>query len=241
VLKVTEQQDRIPVLMYHSVAPDGPAALARWRVSPEVFRSQMRWLRRHGFHTISSEELQWFLEHRHPFVGRPVVITFDDGLQTFADHAWPILRRSDMGAEVFVVTDLVGQSARWEADPRDATPLMDEATITRLAGEGVVFGSHLATHRGADALPTQVLADELLRSRATLTRWLGRSVDALAAPFGLTDGRLRRLASECGYRVAYSTVDAVATLEADPLHVPRIEVRGAWSLEQFAARLEESR
>ncbi|MER9902292.1 glycosyltransferase, partial [Mesorhizobium sp. M0130] len=107
----SERRQRIPVLMYHSVADEGPAALARFRLTPALFASQMAWLRANGFHAIMSEQLEWFIANRQPFVGRPVLITFDDGFQNFADHAWPILRANDLTAEVFLVTDLVGGSA----------------------------------------------------------------------------------------------------------------------------------
>ncbi|WP_436798643.1 SAM-dependent methyltransferase, partial [Mesorhizobium escarrei] len=46
----SERRQRIPVLMYHSVSDDGPAALARFRLTPAAFHSQMAWLRANGFH-----------------------------------------------------------------------------------------------------------------------------------------------------------------------------------------------
>ena len=199
----SEQRPRIPVLMYHGVADDGPAALARYRITPAMFRDQMAWLRANGFHAIMSDQLEWFIANRHPFVGRPVLITFDDGFQNFADHAWPILRANDMTAEVFLVTDLVGDSARWDADSGPPTPLMNAETVRRLAAEGAFFGSHLATHRAVDGLSTCDLAAELLRSRALIEQWTGRPTKAFAAPFSVTDRRLDRLAKECGYRVGF--------------------------------------
>ncbi len=240
-LVTTEQRTQVPVLAYHRIGNDGPVALARYRTSPEAFRAQMHWLRRNGYHSITSEQLLWFLEHKRPFVGRPVVITFDDGLQDFADVAWPILRSHDFGAEVFVVTDLVGQAATWDCELGEPAPLMDAATLVRLASEGVSFGSHLATHRGADGLSTRELVEELARSRAALQQWLDRPIETLAAPFGLTDGRLRMLAAQCGYRVGYGTQDGVAQLTSDPQHLPRIEVQGNWTLADFIARMEANR
>ena len=237
-LATTEQHSQVPVLLYHRVASDGPTALARYRVSPAIFRSQMRWLRRSGYHSITSEELAWFLAHKHSFVGRPVAITFDDGYQDFAEAAWPILRRHDFRAEVFVVTDLAGQASTWDGQLGDPAPLMDSRTIAQLASEGASFGSHLASHRGADGLSTRELAEELIRSRAALQRWLGRPIESLAAPFGLTDERLRLLAADCGYRIGYGTHEGAAQLKSDPLDLPRIEVQGDWTLDTFIARLE---
>ncbi|HEX4211242.1 MAG TPA: SAM-dependent methyltransferase, partial [Candidatus Binataceae bacterium] len=163
-LAVTEQHHRVPVLMYHSVADDGAAKLARYRVSRKMFQSQMAWLRRHGYHSISAEELAWFIANKHPFVGRPVVISFDDGYQDFADNAWRILQVHDFRPEVFIVTDFVGGVAKWDANAGPPAALMNAPTIARLAMEGVYFGSHLASHRAADGLSTEVLAAELTRS-----------------------------------------------------------------------------
>lgn len=234
----SERRRRIPVLMYHSVSDEGPAALARFRLTPAAFASQMTWLRANGFHAISSEQLEWFIANRQPFVGRPVLITFDDGFQNFADHAWPILRANDLTAEVFLVTDLVGESAQWDAYSGPPTQLMDAGTVRRLAGEGAFFGSHLATHRAIDGLSSSDLAAELLRSRMFIERWTGRPTAAFAAPFSVTDRRLGRLAKECGYRIGFGGRHGPADLDCDPIDLPRIEIRGDRSLDDFVAVVE---
>ncbi|MER9330835.1 trifunctional glycosyltransferase/class I SAM-dependent methyltransferase/polysaccharide deacetylase [Mesorhizobium sp. M0488] len=233
-----ERRRRIPVLMYHSISDNGPPALARYRFTPASFNSQMAWLRANGFHAITSEQLQWFIDNGHPFVGRPVLITFDDGFQNFADHAWPILRANDLTAEVFLVTDLVGENARWDADSGPPTPLMDAGTVQRLAEEGAFFASHLATHRAIDGLSSSDLAGELLRSRMFIERWTGRTTKTFAAPFSVTDRRLGQLAKECGYRIGFGHRSGPADLDCDPIDLPRIEVRGDRSLDEFVAVLE---
>nr|WP_210328909.1 trifunctional glycosyltransferase/class I SAM-dependent methyltransferase/polysaccharide deacetylase [Mesorhizobium amorphae] len=234
----SERRQHIPVLMYHSVADQGPAALARFRCAPALFGSQMAWLRANGFHAIASEQLERFIANGEPFAGRPVLITFDDGFQNFADHAWPILRANDLTAEVFLVTDLVGKSAQWDADSGPPTPLMDAGTVRRLAGEGAFFGSHMATHRAIDGLSTSDLAAELLRSRMFVERWTGRPTMAFAAPFSVTDRRLGRLAKECGYRIGFGGRHGPADLDGDPIDLPRIEIRGDRSLDDFVAIVE---
>lgn len=234
----SERRQRIPVLMYHSVSDDGPAALARFRLTPAAFGSQMAWLRANGFHAINSEQLEWFVANRRPFVGRPVLITFDDGFQNFADHAWPTLRANDLTAEVFLVTDLVGESARWDAVSGPPTQLMDAGTVRRLSGEGAFFGSHLATHCAIDGLSSSDLAAELLRSRMFIERWTGRPTTAFAAPFSVTDRRLGRLAKECGYRIGFGRKHGPADLDCDPIDLPRIEIRGDRSLDHFVAIVE---
>jgi hypothetical protein len=77
---------------------------------------------------------------------------------------------------------------------------------------------------------------ELVRSRATLENWLGRPNHAFA-----TNERLARAAAFCGYKIAFTTESGVARLGGDLLQLPRIEVKGDWTLEPFAGALEKTR
>jgi peptidoglycan/xylan/chitin deacetylase (PgdA/CDA1 family)/2-polyprenyl-3-methyl-5-hydroxy-6-metoxy-1,4-benzoquinol methylase len=235
----SERRTHVPVLMYHRVATDGPIELARYRISPDAFREQMLWLRRNGYHTIDSDQFAWFVANKRPFVGRPVLITFDDGYEDFAEHAWPVLQANDLSAEVFVATDFVGRRAEWDASFGNPAPLLDAARIAALAAAGVAFGSHLASHPRSDELATWNLAEELTRSRAQLEQWLGRSITSLAAPFGCTDQRLGILAAECGYQTVFNTVSRAATLKDNLFDLPRIEVRGDFALDTFVRCLEQ--
>ncbi|WP_027522723.1 trifunctional glycosyltransferase/class I SAM-dependent methyltransferase/polysaccharide deacetylase [Bradyrhizobium sp. Ec3.3] len=235
----SERRMHVPVLMYHRIAVEGPGELARYRLSPDAFRQQMLWLRRNGYHTINSDQLAWFVTNNHWFVGRPVMITFDDGYEDFAEHAWPILQANDFSAEVFVATDFVGKRAEWDASSGEPASLLGAARIAGLAAEGVSFGSHLASHLRSEELATWNLAEELTRSRAQLERWLGRPITSLAAPFGSTDQRLGILAAECGYKTLFNTVSRAATLKDNLLDLPRIEVRGDSTPDTFARCLEQ--
>jgi peptidoglycan/xylan/chitin deacetylase (PgdA/CDA1 family)/2-polyprenyl-3-methyl-5-hydroxy-6-metoxy-1,4-benzoquinol methylase len=235
----SERRTHVPVLMYHRIATDGPEELARYRVNPDAFAQQMLWLRRNGYHTINSEQLAWFVANDYPFEGRPLLITFDDGYEDFAEQAWPILKANDLSAEVFIVTDLAGGRAEWDTSFGTPAPLMDADRIVALAGEGAMFGSHLARHPRSDRLSSSELAEELLRSRIQLETWLGRPTTSLAAPFGCTDQRFRILAAECGYKSVFNSVDRAACLKDDLLDLPRIEVRGDRSLDAFVHCLEQ--
>jgi peptidoglycan/xylan/chitin deacetylase (PgdA/CDA1 family) len=236
--KAREQRRNIPILMYHGVSDTGPAALQRYRVSPSLFKAQIRWLRSNGYYAIGSRQL---LEHMHsgqPFAGRPVLISFDDGFQDFADNAWPILAAHDFTAEMFIVTDRVGQTAIWDAHMGEPARLMDAATIAGLAAEGALFGSHMATHTASDGLSAEGLVRELAGSRAKLAQWLGQPPISFAPPFSTQDSRLSWTALQCGYQIGFGGEGPAAALDADPLNLPRVEVRGDRPLQDFIAKME---
>ena len=153
-LQKTTTQD-VPVLMYHRVASEGPASLARWRIDPAALEHQLLFLRRRGFRSIELEDWEWQRKHSGRLRGRPILLTFDDAYLDFYETAWPIIYRNGFSAHVFVVTEKVGQTADWDASSGHPAPLMDWDQICLLAGQGVTFGSHLATHIPANRLELQ--------------------------------------------------------------------------------------
>jgi peptidoglycan/xylan/chitin deacetylase (PgdA/CDA1 family)/GT2 family glycosyltransferase/2-polyprenyl-3-methyl-5-hydroxy-6-metoxy-1,4-benzoquinol methylase len=236
----SERRFHVPVLMYHAISEDGPGGLSRYRITPSMFKAQLRWLRANGYYSIGSEQLAAQIASGEPFAGRPVMLSFDDGFQDFAENAWPLLVQHDFTAEMFVVTGRVGGCALWDEKLGDPPRLMDAGTIVRLAAEGMLFGSHLATHRPVDGLSSLELAEELAGSRAMLAHWLGKPPVSFAAPFTITDNRLGDLAAQTGYRIGFGNRTGVARLDADPLNLPRILVDGAWTLDEFILCMEHS-
>ncbi|WP_048861933.1 polysaccharide deacetylase family protein, partial [Acidisphaera rubrifaciens] len=194
-------------------------------------------LRHRGCRPLSSAALRWHMGARTPPPDGSVLITFDDGYRDFADCAWPLLREAGFTAEVFIPTAAIGGTADWDAAYGAAAPLLDWAAVAALAQEGVVFGSHFATHLDATTLSTAALADQLAGSRAAIETRLGRVPLACAAPFGAVDERFAWLAAGAGYHIGFSCRAARAGLDDPPLLVPRITVAGDWDLDTYAAAL----
>lgn len=227
----------LPILAYHSVAPAGSPAFARYRLSPAAFEEQLRYLRDSGFRSVTLDEWRRAKQAWQPLDGRAVLLTFDDGFRDFAEHAWPLLKRYGFGALVFLVTDHVGGTNAWDAAYGEAAPLLDWDTARRLQREGVAFGSHTATHRFLTALSPAEVVRETARSRATLERELGQPVDAIAYPHGAEDPAVQHLAGATGYTYGLSCRPGRSRLGDPLLALHRIEVRGDDTLHDFIARL----
>ncbi len=236
-LRASVNTTALPVLMYHRVASDGPAALARYRTCPTEFARQIEYLRKNGYYTPTSNELVECWRVRRPLPGRPVFITFDDGYADFQHTAWDVLYAFDMSAHVFLVTDKVGGVSDWDSRFGEPATLMDWKDCEMLARDGVSFGSHLATHRRADGLSSQELIDELTRSRKAIELHTGAAPRLVAPPFGLFDKRFQHFAREAGYDLAFSTHEGVSEIGKGAFSIPRLEPVGGLTLEDFAAML----
>jgi peptidoglycan/xylan/chitin deacetylase (PgdA/CDA1 family) len=235
--RARERTREVPILMYHSVADDGPAELAPYRVSPAAFREQLRYLRRQGFHSITVAEWGASLGAGRPLPGRPVILTFDDGYKDFIENAWPALERADFSGTVFVVTEKVGGLADWDELADSAPPLMSWGDLAALRDKGVEIGSHSATHQDMQTLSSAGVLREGELARSTLRDKLGLDATAIAFPWGRSDASVREALAGCGYRLAVTTWGGRSRLGDDPMNLPRIEIFGDDDIDTFAAKL----
>ena len=229
----------IPVLMYHSIADEGPAELGQWRMSPKKLAEQMDYLKENGFYSVNSADILAVLRGEKQLPGKPVMLSFDDGYSNFFDCAWPIIKKRGFTAEVFLVTDYVGGHAEWDSRFGSPAKLMDWKTIRELQGQGVTFGSHLASHRRADELTVDEMIEESTRSRSTLEAQLQTRINSVAMPFGVWDQRLLKVFAETGYEIGLTTVDGWVTMGMNPLSLPRVEVVGDETVKSFSQKLIE--
>lgn len=226
----------LPVLMYHRVSPTGAASMRRWRVTPEEFAAQLDYITAAGYSAITPQQWRDASLLGADLPDRPILLSFDDGYQDFADHAFPALQERGMTAAVMLVTDLVGQTNAWDRHKEEA-PLMDWPTIRRLAAEGIAFGAHTASHPPLTSVSAARALDEVSRSVVAVARELAAPPAAFAYPYGDVTPGVRGLVAALSVDVALSCVPGVASPKGDLLMVPRIEVRGDRPWREVIAQL----
>lgn len=233
--QVTKQ---LPILMYHRVAPTGAEALSRYRVTPEAFEAQLRYLREAGYYSVSLDQWHEHAELKRPLPGKAIVLTFDDGYLDFYTYAYPLLRKYSFSAIVFLVTDNIGKTNSWDAVYGESVPLMDWEQIEYLSRQGIQFGSHTTTHPHMTGLTPEALIDQAGRSRLAIAERLQIPVNSFAYPYGDTDEVVQHIMGEVGYTFAVTTEVRFALFEDRPLALPRIEVEGKDTLKEFEAKLK---
>ena len=203
--------ERVPLLLYHSVASESDPRFARWTVAPEAFAAQMSFLAEHGYRSLTVRDfVEAAFERRRALPPRSVVITFDDGFADFASAAWPELDRNSLTATVFVATGYVGRSSEWLSSIGEGDrPILSWAQIERLDAAGVEFGAHGHEHAQLDLLPAARVTSDVARSKRALEEVVG-PVTSFAYPHGYYTKRVQRqlaaagFASACGAKHAFS-------------------------------------
>jgi peptidoglycan/xylan/chitin deacetylase (PgdA/CDA1 family) len=221
----------VPILMYHRIdllRPSLPAITRRLTVDPGEFAREMRWLRGHGYHTISQRQLFEALERGARLPARPILLTFDDGYRDVFGKAMPVLARLHMRATAYVVTGRISG-----ADPSFLT----WGQLRGLERRGFDIGSHTVHHAELPGLSDAAALDELTASRRALEHHLGHPVQWFAYPAGAEDAHAVSLVRAAGYVLAVTTHPGASQSARAPLELHRYEVLDSTGLAGLAAIL----
>jgi peptidoglycan/xylan/chitin deacetylase (PgdA/CDA1 family) len=209
------------ILMYHAIEA-GPKPLC---IEPALFREHAAAISASGATCLTVRELGAALRAGE-LPRRAVAITFDDGCESVATNAAPVLAEHGLHATVFCVAGLLGQTNAWPRENPGRHPfrLATAAQLTRLAGEGFEIGSHGYTHVALTGIAGADVTREIEESKSTLETAVGVDVSSFAWPYGSTPSAeaVERIALT--YDVACCTRIARVTPESDPLSLPRVDV-----------------
>jgi peptidoglycan/xylan/chitin deacetylase (PgdA/CDA1 family) len=219
----------VPILMYHYiqvVTDRGDPMGFALSVTPSDFAAQMNWLAHNGFHTISLEDLDAYLNGERGLPARPVILTFDDGYADFYTTALPILLSHDFRAVAYVVSGFIGRPG-----------YMTAAQVQAADRAGVEIGSHTVDHANLTTQSTGNLRYQLVASKQALEMLLGHPVLSFCYPSGRFNARVAAAVRAAGYRDATTTMFRFVRTQNDRYVWGRTRIAGGENLGQFAAAL----
>ena len=222
----------VPILSYHNFADDCSSSLC---LPAHIFDQQMRYLKDNGYRVITLAELYEFLKYRNSLPKRSVVISIDDGYRSVYNIAWPILKKYDFIATLFIYTDFVGVSKNaitWDQ-------------LREMKKSGFEIGSHTMSHcdlirqnKGEDAQAYMSrIEKELSMSKQIIDKKLNQNTVFLAFPYGRYDQRVLDMCNYLGYKIAASVKRGSNPFFADPLALRRNQILKR-DIKSFISRLK---
>ena len=122
----------VPVLNYHQINDVDHNAMT---ITTKQFEAQMKYLSDNNYTAISPDQLIDHLETGAPLPPHPVLITFDDGYKDNYLNAFPILKKYQMTATIFLISDYVSTYEKYLT--------WDE--IALMQRDGIDFESHTSS------------------------------------------------------------------------------------------------
>ncbi len=230
-------QVRVPILYYHRVADEIPP---KQGVSPSVFKSQLGYLRRHGYQSIGFQALTDRLQSEIPLPSRPVIITFDDGYLDTYSAAYPILKEAGFSATIFMVSGFIGSFTEWEGSRENKAPLMSRENILTLSADGFDFGAHTRTHKKLVSIGREEARYEVERGKGDLEDLLQKPIHSFAYPYGDFNDQIIAIVKDSGFRTARTVHTGNTHRKKDLLRLTCVKINGstpAWKFKYYLTGL----
>lgn len=222
---------RVPAMMYHYVGAL-PADADKFRVdltvSPADFEEHLRYLKAHGYNTITSKDLWWSLDTGKPLPPKPIILTFDDGHLDHHDNVLPLLLKHGM-VGTFAVT----------ANHIERPGYMTRAMVRALADAGQDVQSHAVDHWSVNRLSYPEQLYQLCVSRRILEEWTGQEVRHFIYPAGDYVPIPSAALTSCGYLSAYRKDGGVVQSSNEMYGLRRYRVRGQQGLAPLLVALAQ--
>ncbi len=187
--------DNIPVLMYHNTDYIFSEEQALSSISPEMFESHLSAFKEKGYNAISVSDYVTYFTTGKRLPENPFIITFDDGYLSNYTYAYPLLKKYDMKAAIFIVTGMVGVSDT-------AFPHFDWDVAAEMKKSGYIeIYSHTNSHTDLSTLTDAQTQFELRRSKLEIERNIGINCDVFAAPYGMFNQQTVNIADGLGYKL----------------------------------------
>ena len=201
-------------------------------VSAENFEKQMKYLSE-NFKCVKMSDFGEHLEKKQPYDRNVVVITFDGADKTIYKYAYPVLKKYELPATLFLHINSV---------KLDRTAMSWE-TIKEIESEGLMeVESHSMTHphlnrknkSETDEAYIERIRWELVESKRIIEEKLGKKVYYFAYPYGGYNSTVMELLKESGYKAAVTVQWDKNTVESNSYSLKRRGVFGNVNLKKFA-------
>ncbi|MBR2566684.1 MAG: polysaccharide deacetylase family protein [Paenibacillus sp.] len=217
-----------PVLMYHYITPkaDNREPGNKSVVDLETFEQNMKFLYDNGYRTVSLSELEQYVNGEISLPQKSFVITFDDGYQNNYTLAYPVLKKYNFHASLFVI----GSRIQPEPVAFDSSKKSDISKPEMEAGSDVFeYNSHTFNlhHKGymvcGDDLPI-TLDTNLLDQDIEQIKRAGIDTPYIAYPYGYFSVQMIYKLQQHGYRMGFTVIPGFVRPGDSPMVLPRLTV-----------------
>lgn len=202
-------------IVYHSVTHSAPDKFDYLFVRPNDFEDQLKLLKELEFQTLFADE--W-----HMTETPSVIITFDDGYEDNYIVVFPLLKKYNVKATVFIIADMIGKES-----------YLSESQIIEMYDSGLVsFQSHTLKHENLLNLTKEELTNDLRLSALRIKDILGYDVKAISYPNGAYNHLVVSTASQF-YSFGYTTDTNFDSDGVMSITIPRSYIARDCKLNEF--------
>lgn len=209
----------LPVLMYHFFydASKGETGKDGNWLEVSRFEDHLKYLTENDFYFPTWEQVADYVEGKSTLPKKSVVLTVDDGEDSFFNVALPVVEKYDVKVTEFLVTSWNG----WYKDDYPAKQMVYQSHSDDM---------HKAGANGKGAMVNWSY-DEVLADCKKSRQILGDQAITFCYPFGHYNDTAKKALKEAGYKLAFTTEYGRVKTGEDPYALPRIRTSSSTTLE----------
>ena len=172
----------IPILLYHDFVKKVPAQDPdnfQYINTPESFEENIKTLLKNNYTFLSFKDLNDAYNNKMKLPKKPILITLDDGYYSNYKYVFPILKKYNVKASIFIVTDNIGKIVNgkkyltWKQ-----CKMMQDSNLVEIF-------SHSKKHVFYNRLPVSELRNDVDQSYQEIEKHLGKQeLKVFAYPYG---------------------------------------------------------
>jgi peptidoglycan/xylan/chitin deacetylase (PgdA/CDA1 family) len=225
--------DAMPVMMYHFFYDASKGETRKDGNDTEVqeFEDQLNHLSKGGYTTLTMREIDEFMDGRARIPAKSVAITMDDNDPSVHAYAYPLLKRYQANAVIFVICG-------W-------SPAEMPYDMWEMREDGIELQSHgFLMHQGGcsgEGHGGRLLCVD----HDTGVQDTKESMDyvdggfAYAYPFGDVNDSAKQIVKDAGIKLAFTTREGWIRPDEDHYELPRVRVSGGESIETYMNSITE--
>jgi peptidoglycan/xylan/chitin deacetylase (PgdA/CDA1 family) len=207
--------------MYHRFGYDTESSLF---VTPENFQRQMAYLKDNHYQVISLDELVKGINNNERFKYKTVVITIDDGYLDNYTYAYPVLKKYDFPATIFLIVGFIG----------NRSDFMTWEQIKTMSDNNVALGGHTINNIYLPNIKErEILWNETAGCKEPIETNIGTEVDYFCYPTGGFTEEIKEMLKTAGYKGACTTNRGLVELNKDVYELKRVKVTNSDTTKPF--------
>lgn len=248
------QERNLPVIMYHQLT-DQASRAGDYVLTAQQFEADMRYIQGCGYTSVTTQQLIDYACGQGDLPEKPILITFDDGYESFIPYALPVLQELDM----YAVIAVIGSVAQTYTDTEDHnlrySHLSWEAIGELSRDPHVEIGNHTynlhkldSGRRGCRIKPGEdkaayqaMLTQDLTRVQDLVEQYTGYAPKTFAYPFGSLCSESREVLQFIGIEVILTCSEKVNSIRKGErdwlLSVGRFNRASGKTSEQFFEKI----
>lgn len=211
------------IVMLHQVTPHTEAS--GMNMPPEKFEQLLQYLVKRNSTFCFVSELDQYQGQKNI-----VALSFDDGFLDNYQYAYPLLKKYNAKATIFLATKIEGIEK------------LNAEQIQEMSNSGMIeFGAHTQHHVNLLKLSDDIAYAEMQASKQDVEALVGKC-PSFAYPFGRFNEKHQQMAKDIGFKNAVSTRKKIeAYTESNQFNIPRVSTHGAMNALQMRIALAKGR